>query len=406
MLWQELKKIWRPGMVLMILVLGFVFYAMYLEGNITYFPADAYGDGELRVAADWMDRYGTTISPEEMAEIEANVSGLLREADEAIAANRLAQMIGLRDWKDYQNYLDTWYHTASGTLEGEAWERYTECCQLMNYVQGEETGNIDGRLYATQVLSERYRCWQREQIHFHTAEYDQGYSSKELEHFTQFFAGDAWQNILPAQVPEVTARYFAYLLVWMVLSAGLLVSVVPVRDRLRGMTETQWSSKRGRRWEQSRFGAAMLSAFGLTLGNLAIFGGIFLTNGTLQFDQCRLFSFMDTGFSWANWTYGNWWMMLVLMCLVMTMAFAALAYLLARGSGNYIAMLLKLLPLFVVGALCSVATIDRAFYVQNSLYQMTHLPYIEGMVTGLILGIAGGCCLIGWRRVRKAELNT
>ena len=95
MLWQELKKIWRPGMVLMILVLGFVFYAMYLEGNITYFPADAYGDGELRVAADWMDRYGTTISPEEMAEIEANVSGLLREADEAIAANRLAQMIGL-----------------------------------------------------------------------------------------------------------------------------------------------------------------------------------------------------------------------------------------------------------------------------------------------------------------------
>ena len=38
MIREELKKIWRPKMVLILIFLGFVFYTMFLEFYIRYFP--------------------------------------------------------------------------------------------------------------------------------------------------------------------------------------------------------------------------------------------------------------------------------------------------------------------------------------------------------------------------------
>ena len=38
MLKEEMKKIWRPGILAVLILLGFVYYTMYLEFYIQYFP--------------------------------------------------------------------------------------------------------------------------------------------------------------------------------------------------------------------------------------------------------------------------------------------------------------------------------------------------------------------------------
>lgn len=406
MLLQEMKKIWRPGILLVLLLLGTAYYTMYLEGPIVYNLGENLATGELPVAEQWVVEYGTTISPEEMVEIESTRPALELEADAWIAQNPIAQTYGLTNYADFQRFLNEYYYTASGELKDEAWDRYADANQMLNYLYGEETGNIAGRLYTVNLYTEFYAVRQQYGPKVSTAEYDRGYTEREWSHILETFFGpdEAWQNLLPAEVPGATSIFFAYLLVWMVLSVGLFLSPVLVRDKMRGMESLQYASRRGRGLAKTQFTAAMLSAVILTTVNLLIFGGMFLRNGTIAFADCRMYSFTMTGFCWPNWTYGTWCIVLTLMCYAVTLGFGAMAWFLAGTSNNYIAMLLKLIPLFVCAAIVLQKTMTDAFYFSNSLYRSFRVPYIEGVVTIAVLLIGLSLYITGYRRIKRKDL--
>ena len=86
------------------------------------------------------------------------------------------------------------------------------------------------------------------------------------------------------------------------------------------------------------------------------------------------------------------------------MGITAIAFFLSLHSTNYVAMLLKLIPLVILTALLCPRLLTRLFYYGNSLYQLTSIPGIEGYTALLILATGLILFMITSHRQKRQEL--
>lgn len=414
MMKEELKKIWKFRMVVILIFLGFLFYTMFLEFYIKYFPNGPYAIGVFQVGKKVVEEYGTSLSFEEMEEVKAGLPKLYQEADRCIQELELAKKHGL---DSYQAYMEFKEASLEAIVEiGVVDERsdYADAMRIQNYLTSEETENIDGRIRGVEDILEQYEAEQMvaEVCRIVEGEGLQGsnlnenkdsrlcydvekqYSKKEFEHIQKTFYNEAdnWRNVLPNEVVETTGLYLSYLLIWICLSICILLSPLLVYDRMSRMNAIQYSSKRGRKLLILQFKAVLLSAFLLTTLNLILFGGIFLTNGTKAFFSCRMYSFEGEAYCWANWTHGTWCMVLIGLIYFVAIGTAGIIFFLSKYSTNYIGILLKLVPLFVGIAILCHKLLYQAFYYNNALYQITKIPYIEMITAAAILLIGVRLC--------------
>ncbi|MCI9020004.1 MAG: hypothetical protein HFH32_04475 [Eubacterium sp.] len=401
MLREELKKIWRPGMVLVLAVLGLIYYMMFLEFYISHFPNGPHAEGMLEIGKQMLEAYGTEVSGQEMADFESGIALLREEADRYVAQSSIGKKYGLETYEQYgafrQETLEALHETGQTADQNET---YADVMLLENYVQGEETGNIEGRLYAAVWYSQIYRRWE---LYGTDGRGDVFASQKEREHAQEMFFGTdpKWQNILPWDITQTSGVYAGRLLVWVCLSVCLLLAPLPVLDRMAGMRAVQYSSRHGHRIYRTQLAAVLLSALVLTAANLALFGGLFARQGIAAFFPCRIFSFMDTPFAWADWTYGSWCLVLVLMCFLMAAGTAGMVFFLSGGCPDYIAMLLRVLPLFIVLAFFSPKLMEDAFYYGNRLYQYTGVPYAELVSAAAVFAAGAVFSCLGAARAGK-----
>lgn len=94
MIKEELKKIWKPGTVFVLIFLGFAFYKMFLEFYIEYFPNGPYAAGSFQIGAEMVQKYGTALSQEEMEQVKAGLPDLYEEAGRYIKEFNLAKSMG------------------------------------------------------------------------------------------------------------------------------------------------------------------------------------------------------------------------------------------------------------------------------------------------------------------------
>lgn len=119
-LWKwELRKIWRPGILAAILLLGAVYYWMFPQFYIEYFCNGPYAEAQFTLASDWVARYGPTLEQAERAELDGQLAEELDAFAQQIAAIPEAAAAGLTD---YEAVLSFWEDYLDGTREngGEA----------------------------------------------------------------------------------------------------------------------------------------------------------------------------------------------------------------------------------------------------------------------------------------------
>lgn len=406
MLLEEMKKIWRPGIVAILILMGFIFYHLYLSFNIDYFPNGPQYEGEFEVTKGWIEKYGTSLQDEEAEEIKKTLPKLNKEADEYVKSYDLCQKYDLKNYEEYKQFYADYVLGQSGDIKEDEQVFYQDAMIIDNYLVSQATDNIAGRIYGTSMGMDFFSVKQQYRVDTETRAYDEGYTKKEYDHAAATFYGkdEAWRNILPTQVIEATSSYFGYLMIWVLLSVCLLVSPVLVRDKMSGMRSLQWSSKEGRRILNVQRRAALLSTVLLTTLNYLIFGMLFATNGTQAFFNSRMYSFLFTTFSWPNWTYRTWCIVILIMGYMLSISMGLAAFFLSQYSGNYIAMLLKLIPLFIIAVILAPKLMEYLFYYNNWIYHRLKVPYIEGYVAiGLLIA---GCILsmIACIRQRSREL--
>lgn len=391
----ELKKIWRPGLLLAIALIGMVFYQVRTGFYLEYFNSgDNWGVAQVQLSYGWLETYGNTIEPEERPQLDGQLAELKAEFAQQVAQISGTEEAGITDYESYVAWVET---HSSGAWSDEAnaldWEIYSHTNRVM-------LGSLIRFMENYDALAEGQEpeVWGRE-VGPHSPAHQ--LSVRQVEDAKT----EGVHGFLPGSVIDNTDKFFHYFAIWCAFSGVLLLSPTLVRDALRRTQAMQWTSRRGRRVLNAQMGAAMLSGLLLTLLNCAAYLGPFLATDALRFWDCSLVGVWDTEFPWFDWTYGQYLLALLGLTVVLTLAACGFTVVLSQFSGSYVAMLLKAIPLIVVLCWGLVPwTMAGAGLFSGRIVRLTGLPGTE-FVCGVLAALAA-LALCGWTclRQRRQEL--
>ena len=395
----ELRKIWRPGILAAILLLGAVYYWMFPEFYIEYFCNGPAAQAEFQMASQWVEKYGPTLEPEERAELDGQLAEEIGKFDQQIAAIPEAAAVGLTDYETFSKFREDYYSgTAASGGEADMDMEY-----LLSRVYGGTNWYVI--LELEQTMETYDTQYERLALDISNRE-ELGDPEAMIQREKQMAEPERAHGLLPLSVKRSTQEYGKDLAVWCVLSIVLLLCPTLVRDRLRRTRAMQWTSRRGRSILTTQMVAAMFSALVLTVVNLVVYAIPFLAQEPLRFHDCGLGGIWEWGSPWFDWTYGTYLIILTGLILALSLAAAGLTVFLSQYSGSYIAMLLKALPLFVaVGVVLGSWLLDMPFSFRRVWEDGPWMPKgTEAVVVAGLLGISAVLCALTCRRQRKREL--
>lgn len=395
----ELRKIWRPGILAAILLLGAVYYWMFPQFYIEYFCNGPAARAEFQLASEWVEQYGPTLEPEERAQLDGQLAEEIKVFDQQIAAIPEAAAAGLADYAAFSQFREE-YYSDTAVSDGKA-DMDTE--YLLSRVHGGTNWYILEEIERTMEIYDTQKEHSAVEISNRRVE---GQPEGMVRRTEQLAEPEKAHALLPFSVEESTREYGRKLAVWCVLSVVLLLCPTLVRDRMRRTRAMQWTSRQGRSILTAQMAAALCSALALTAVNLVVYAIPFLAQGPLRFRACGLGGLWTWGMPWFDWTYGTYLMVLVGLILALSMAAAGLTVFLSQHSGSYIAMLLKALPLFVaVGAVLGSWLLDQPFTFRRFWENGPWMPKgTEFAVIAVLLLLGLGLCVLTSIRQQKREL--
>lgn len=391
----ELKKIWRPGLLLAIAFIGAVFSQSRTGFYLEYFStSNDRGGTQVQLASGWLEIYGNTIEPEERPGLEDQLTELKAEFAGQVAQIPGTAEAGITDYESYGAWAES-YNASTWSDEANAldWEIYENTNRVMLGSLVEFMGEYDYLSGGGSILD-----WGGD------ISEDSPAHQASVRRIEQAEAEGVY-GFLPSTVINNTDEFFHYFAIWCAFSGVLLISPTLVRDALHRTRAMQWTSRRGRRVLNVQMGAALLSGLLLTLLNCAVYLGPFLATGALRFRDCPLVSVWPGTHPWFDWTYGQYLLALLGLTVVLSLAACGFTVVLSQFSGSYVAMLLKAIPLIVVLCWGLVPWVMMgAGRFSNDPVRLTGLPgteFVCGVLAALAaLGLCGWTCL----RQRRREL--
>lgn len=356
----EMKKIWNIKLLLIITIICALFFFMFMEFEIKHFPNGHPATELVDYSIQMIKEYGTTLEIEEYnefivkenAEISSQIEGYIK-------SNIMFTEAGIDTFEEYDFIL--FKRDALKSIE----ERYCE--------------NISG------YISEFYN--EKEQLRLAEIQY-----------------AEKLNNIMEYDVFFSTARYSESLAKLSILAVLLMIAPLIITDRTQNLNLLQYTSKRGRKIFNHQFVAVILSAILLTTAMILVFGIIYSVNGTQQFWNSGLISFLHGSIYWFDITYGQSIVLFVIFTYLLCLGTATIAFIFSRYSSNIIALILKLIPTYVVlWALC-VAVFGSTFSSGNILYRITKIFGIEPIICTLVLVLGFAASFYILHRERKIDI--
>ena len=380
--WQELKKIWRPGIFVGIVLLGLIYYYMFPSFYIEHFSNGPSAQDEFDLSVEWVAQYGPTLEPEERAEVDSQLAEEIAKFNRRLEKFPEAVAVGITDYTSFraadqsdENTQLIWdIRDGTNYYTIENIQQMTELCDLQRDYRGQP-------------------------------EFFQYYTPKEQ---AQMLAVDSWpKSLLSRSVMDSTNSYLKYLAQWTAVSVILLLSPTLVRDRLRRTRPLQWSSRRGRRVLHTQLAAGLVSALLLSVVNVTAYAIPFLAQGPLALKNCPLGnSVWPTGTPWFNWTYGQYLAILTGMILALGPGIGAVTLFLSRFSDNYVSMLLKAFPLFVsMGGFFATWAVNHAFFFHAAWDGADFFVSKGAEAICIAVLLIVGAALTGWSCLRQRTLE-
>lgn len=400
----ELKKIWRPGILVMLLILGAMYYYVRPSFYIRHFANGPNAQAELDFSMEWAEKYGPTMEPQERAELDEQLRQETAAFDRMVSALPQAAAVGIDSYETFCRRWDALRRDdGSDSMEAER--------QLLRRITEESNFN---RLQMLEHFLERYDFVERQpalRTQQVREQHENGgyYSARMVNRVEEIDGSDRRWGYLPDGVTISTDAYLSCLAVWVVLSVILLLSPTLVRDRLHHVRCTQWASRRGRSILRVQMLSAAVSAALLTLLNLTLYALPFLGKHPLVFREFRRTGLGEWGVPWFDGNYGQYLLLAAAVLLALGVGCGLVTVFLSQFSEQYVAMLLKAIPLFVVlGPLLGAWMLDGVGTFRW-LYPGSGIPlppWAELHMLALLLLVGSGLCVWACRRQRRMEEST
>ncbi|MDE7423633.1 MAG: hypothetical protein K2N51_08075 [Lachnospiraceae bacterium] len=376
----ELKKIWHPGVLVTLAILGVVFGYLFLEMPLKYFYEHP-GKEDYEQMKQWTKKYGTTLEENEYTDAQKEVQELIARADTMIKKEERFSKEGITSYKRLEDA-----RSALLCMEGEEerepqeWENllYSEEFDWIGY----QIDTLSSMLYSYDI---RYQYFEEKK------ENKTAVQQKRIDDLIQNRKLD---GIMPFGAMGNINEYSRWEITFILLSILILLAPVVTRDRLTNMQQLQWSSKQGRKVLITQLGAVLLSTAILVIIELVIFIGVYSTLGTQFFWNNPIHTFEYAQIFWFDLTYGQYVICMIGITIVLSLGMAGIAFVLSRYSRHYISLLFKVVPVFVIFALfINVALTEGLFDFTSMLSQITGIAGIEVWSAVGIFLIATTMCI-------------
>lgn len=370
---NEIKKIWNIKLLLVAIIIGALFYMIFMMDFIESFKRNHSPIEEAEYAMKMTRSYGAMITDEQLFDfMKKEREALISEAEGYINTFPIFAEVGIYSFEDYEDNYN----------KDDITEREHEAIWTLL----REKGNfVRFKLQALDILEERYYNYPKYTLE--RALNSQDTPKRELICLQNIKEKEEYRNIMDGYSFENTVSYSIYLAIVTILTVLVLVSPLIVNDRSINIHLLQYSSKNGRRILLQQFISIIISTFMATTLCVLIFGYIYTINGTFVFWNNGLTSFLNSraDFFWLDLSYGQYIILYVLLLYILSTGSAALAFVVSRFSQNLIAVIMKLLPVFGVLAFTSFAAFLSTFSNANFFYRFTGIPWLEPIACGLIL---------------------
>lgn len=366
----ELKKIWNPGILLALALLGVLYYWLFPYFYIQYFCNGPDAEAQYALAMEWVEEYGPTLETQERAELDGQLARERETFRQQISAIPQAAAEGLGDYESFSAFCSEYYAAA---MESDS-QADMEKEALIHRVYG---GTNCLRIQALEGYLAAYDSQPalREELLARSEEDWGSYTPAMIRRQLQTSQTAFSYGPLLGSMEAATREYGKDLAVWCVLSVILLLSPTLLRDRLRKTRALQWASRRGRGIFRTQMAAAFFSALALTAVNLTLYALPFLARGPLAFGRCQVGALFGESACWLDWNYGGYLLALAGLILALSLGAAGLALFLSQYSSNFVSMLLRALPLFaLVGAGLGSWLLDQPFFFRSFWPQGPWVP--------------------------------
>lgn len=405
----ELKKLARPILLLVALLITFVFYKQELS-----FLHDFWPNGDLVTvydyASDWQHRFGQTLGEREIKQVEKEYNTLVQQANEIISENSTAQQLQLQNYTEFE----IWHEENDPLVKiDEMNNEEKKIAEQKNSLQQnlvDENGNsMVPKIEVFQDLSSSMQIFDSPKKFF----INEDFTEKEQRKLsTILFTENGWRNIMPSFLTSTVSSYFENMLILAILLMSLLFPSIFVRDRLLGLQKLQWSSRRGRKMLWTQFASGMIASFLLITCIVGFFGSLlFFTDFTQYFSNGlnSFFSEYDSEtllVSFYHWTFSQWLVNIIMLVYLIGMAYSGILFFLSQTSPHYLSLLMKIVPIGFIFIFIANRVLKDAFYLKNEVYQWTKIPMVE-CYAGILLFIGGISLpiILCIRQQRKDLLN-
>lgn len=108
----ELKKIWNPGILLALALLGVLYYWLFPYFYIQYFCNGPDAEAQYALATEWVEEYGPTLEARERAELDGQLARERETFRQQISAIPQAAAEGLGDYESFSAFCSEYYTAA------------------------------------------------------------------------------------------------------------------------------------------------------------------------------------------------------------------------------------------------------------------------------------------------------
>jgi hypothetical protein len=411
---HELQKIWNLRAVAVLVVLCGMFYLTFMGYYIESYPNGHPHTEDDMLCRTLVQRYGTTLEPDELEEFLQTRDGLVREADGVIASKPKLTALGINDYAGLQKAIESLSH--ANATEQESLELQT----IFEEFYHTSISALPGariNVSATDTALEPLVGYQIEALDSLAQRYENVLDPSAVREggvvagvpgedalYARFFemtSTGEYRAIIPVQALDNTFGYARSLSLLVVFATLILLAPLLTSDRMGKVHLLQYTAKTGRRILGRQLVAVLISSVALTTALLVVFGALYASTGLQVFWHSDVSSFNTFYAALIRLTFGQLAMVMAGMLYALGLACALLAFVLSRFCSNFIALIAGLIPVAVAGALlCVYIVFERPL----NAFMEWGITLLEPYVCLTLLALAATAALCVVRRERKWDV--
>lgn len=371
-IFNEIKKIFRPVNVAIIILITAVIWFLFMTFNIENFPngSDKY---IYDVSVKILNEYGTSMDKEEFEDLKKYREKRAKEASEYLLTKDVFVKSGLSTYDEFVN-----------RAENKSVEKLDE---LYSNIMFEENNYLFWELQELDYAIDRY---ENKDFWIGLGGLDENQAQKQRHENIR--NSDATYSPLNFRIMENYHALIFGITLLILICVPTLVIPIFINDNKNKVNYIQYSSKTGRKLFEKKIVASIVASFVLATVQLGILFVVYKANNTYMFWDCNINSAISDISSWYDITFGQYIILSVVLNYIVAFITCMISIFVSSKVSTYISAIGVQIPiLFTFGIWLN----DRGMkYLTTTFYQKYSLQIIY-------LGLIILSLFMIFRRIKK-----